>query len=125
MAGVMIVDADEARRRGIAADVSAAGYAVAEAGDCSAALVHVAVASFALVIVEVVEAETDGITLVKTLRDERNAAKVLAYAGTSLSMSAPLLAARAFGADGILYHPFTRSEMLTAIARLRSSGGLP
>jgi DNA-binding response OmpR family regulator len=123
MAALMIVDADEARRRGIAADVSAAGYAAAEAGSCSAALMRVAVASFALVVVEVVGAETGGITLVKTLRDERNAAKLLAYAGTSLSMSAPLLAARAFGADDILYHPFTRTEMLAAIARLLSLGG--
>lgn len=120
MAGVMIVDAVEARRRGIAADLSDAGHAVAQAGNCDAALAHIAVAPFALVVVEVAGAETDGIALVKTLRDGRNPAKLVAYAGAPLAMNAPLLAARAFGADVALYHPFTRAELLAAIDTLLS-----
>jgi CheY-like chemotaxis protein len=122
MAWVMIVDAAAARRRGIAADGSATGHAVAEAGNCRAALTHIAAASFALVIVEVVEAATDGIALVKVLRNKRNPAQLLAYAGAPLAMNGPLLAARAFGAKRILYHPFTRSEILATIDELLPHG---
>jgi DNA-binding response OmpR family regulator len=118
VAAVMIVDAVETRRHGIAADLSAAGHAVAQAGNCYAALACIAVAPIALVVVEVAGTETDGIALVKTLRDERNPAKLLAYAGAPLSMNGPLLAARAFGANLVLYHPFTRTELLAAIDAL-------
>jgi CheY-like chemotaxis protein len=118
MADVLIVDAVEARRRDIAADLSGAGHVIAQAGNCGAALARLAAASFTLVVVEVVGAETDGIALVKALREKRNPAKLLAYAGAPSAMNAPLLAARAFGADVALYHPFTRAELLAGIDAL-------
>jgi CheY-like chemotaxis protein len=119
MARIMIVDSASAQRQRMAGELAAAGHTVAEAANMQAALAQLAVALADVVMVDMVSS-TAGIELIKTLHSALSEVKLVAYVDgeSPVSMNDLLLAAQAFGAERILYGPFTREELHAAIEAL-------
>jgi CheY-like chemotaxis protein len=120
MARVLIAaSSDEVRQAAVGA-LSEAGHDVEHVASGGEALARLAVSIFDVVITDFAVRGLSGIDLLKALRSASPLIKVVAYAGTGGDVSANtmLLAAQAFGADRILYLPFSRGEILAAVAAL-------
>jgi CheY-like chemotaxis protein len=110
----LVVD-DEAVVRMIARTMlSAAGYAVSEAADSTAARAAVKSAGgpFDLIVLDLTLSAESGAALIPEFRAQSPASRILLVTGSSLEDAAGL------GADGFLSKPFTRATLLAAADRV-------
>jgi CheY-like chemotaxis protein len=120
MARMLIVASDDETRQVVSRALIEAGHRLDVVASGVDALAHVASASLDVAIVDLAMPGMSGINLLKALRSASPSMKVVAYVGRALDISANtmLLAAKAFGADRILYQPFSLDEILAAVEAL-------
>jgi CheY-like chemotaxis protein len=123
MARLLIVDEVETERGWMRRILEAAQHAVAEARYSAEALnwLREQPGRVDLVIAALHTPVVSGIELIRSLRALRPPVKILAVAGDEPpdhSADEALLFSQVFGADAILYTPFTGDELLTTVARL-------
>jgi CheY-like chemotaxis protein len=120
MPKVLIAAPDGETRQAVSRALSNAGRRVEAVASGVAALARVASASFDVVVADLAMPGMSGIDLLKALRSASPPIKMVVYAGRGGDVSANtmLLAARAVGVDCILYLPFSRDEIVAAVADL-------
>jgi DNA-binding response OmpR family regulator len=114
---VLIVD-DDALYRGLVAEwLSAAGYAVCEAGDGEEALSVLDAAAIALMITDVDMPGLDGPELLRALRGKWPALPVIAASGRFATKGTDKRKERMaeFGVNRFLAKPFSREALLAAV----------
>jgi len=122
MAEILIID-DEPGVLGILRRIlEFAGHSVVEAPDGEVALRHFEGKPADLVITDIFMPGMDGIEFLVHVRKTFPEARVLAMSGGGLlSRDQALSDAALLGADGILQKPFTKDEVLEAVARTLTS----
>ncbi len=119
MLDVLIVDDDPETRRVLREILEPLDYGVLEAGNGREALPLVARHDPALVIVDVLMPEMDGLETIRFLRREGHRMPIVAMpAGKYLTASRYSDFARSFGADEVLLKPFTRADVLEVLGRV-------
>lgn len=114
MAKIVLID-DEPLIRSVVADVlKHAGHAVALAADGKEGVALLRSCAADLVITDLVMPEMEGIELIRQLRREFPALKIVAISGAGDS-DAYLKAARILGAHATLAKPFTAGGLLTVV----------
>ena len=114
MARILIVDDDSAVRSVIEQYMIRCGYHVDTAVDGFDAIEKLALASYDLVLTDMVMPEMDGIKLISHIRDAYPNLKVIAISGGGESLSGAtvwLERARQAGAAQILLKPFSAVEL--------------
>ena len=114
---VLIVDDEPDIREVIGSMLLAAGYDVVEQESGAAALSAVNGGGFDVVITDVLMPDVDGVAIVQAVRRKEPNCRVIAISGGSSRMPAAvgLRLTEAFGADAVLYKPFSRAELLAAV----------
>lgn len=99
-----------------------AGFATVEAGDGEAALSAVRQAVPALMIVDIVMPNRDGLDLIAAVKSDFPTIKILAISGGSAraTYGELLTAARGLGADDYLVKPFLNDEIVGRVRSLLS-----
>ncbi|NNM05469.1 MAG: response regulator [Gemmatimonadetes bacterium] len=122
MAEILIID-DEPGVLGILKKIlESAGHSVSEAAEGEAALRQYEGRPADLVITDIFMPGMDGIEFLVHIRKTFPEARVLAMSGGGLlSRDQALSDAALLGADGILQKPFTKDEVLEAVARTMTS----
>jgi CheY-like chemotaxis protein len=120
MPKVLIAAPDGEMRQAVSRALSNAGHRVDAVASGVVALARLASASFDVVVADLAMPGMSGIDLLKALRSASPPIKMVVYTGSGGDVSANtmLLAARAVGADCILYLPFSRDEIVGAVADL-------
>lgn len=124
MTKILLVDDEVALREGLREILEMAGYAVIEAGNGREALAAFAREGADLVITDVVMPDMDGVDLVSALRAERTI-PILSMSGGSRVVSARfgLDSSLLAGANACLNKPFSRQQLLDAVAALLGPAG--
>jgi DNA-binding response OmpR family regulator len=118
---LLVVDDDEAIRRGIAKTLNDAGYSVIAAGNGSEALRLCQETEPELVITDVAMPVRDGIDTLMELRRSGAEVKILAMTGGRQPGSVDVAETlRRLGADDVLLKPFEPEVLLAKVDRLIS-----
>jgi DNA-binding response OmpR family regulator len=122
---VIIVDDDAPVRTTVRDLLEEAGIDVVEAANGSAALRAVRDATPDVVLCDLFMPDVDGFELIRELRRDFPGVRIIAMSGGGFAGRVDLLSvARHLGAAEILQKPFSRKEILAAVARnLRPSSG--
>ncbi len=121
---ILVVDDDAKIVRLVRAYLEREGYRVAEAGDGRAALAAIALERPALVVLDLMLPEIDGLDVVRAIRrDGELPIIILSARGTTSDRIAGL----GLGADDYLPKPFSPAELVVRVARVlaRSSSRQP
>ena len=117
MAQILIVDDNDAVRRGLRGMLEAEGHAVDEAADGKEALRRFAGSPADLVFADIYMEEMDGLQFLMRLREAWPEARIVAMSGGGfLDSGSVLSAAASLGAVGTLEKPFERAEVLAMLA---------
>lgn len=124
MADILLVDDVPAVRLSLRLALERAGHAVVEAADGAAALRHLDGRRFDLVITDLWMPGLDGVRLIARLRalDARVPILVVTGGAPDAPQGSAVPEALALGADGVLYKPVARSELLAGVTRLLPAG---
>jgi CheY-like chemotaxis protein len=117
---ILVVDDEEDVRRLAGLYLRESGFVVREAADGAEALTVVARHPVDLVVLDLVMPEKEGAETVQELRRTRPRLPVLAISGV-VGADFYLHAAKMLGASATLRKPFTREQLLDAIAPLLES----
>jgi CheY-like chemotaxis protein len=119
MARILVAASNDTTRQAISHALTEAGHLLDVVASGVDALAHVTSASLEVAIVDLAMPGMSGIDMLKALLASPPI-KVIAYVGRDrdISTNTMLLAAKAFGADCILYQPFSRDEILAAVQSL-------
>jgi CheY-like chemotaxis protein len=120
MARILVAASNGKTRQAISHALTEAGHSLDVVASDVDALARVASASLEVAVVDLAMPGMSGIDLLRALRSASPPMKVVAYVGRDrdISTNTMLLAAKAFGADCILYQPFSRDEILAAVENL-------
>jgi two-component system, OmpR family, alkaline phosphatase synthesis response regulator PhoP len=110
---VLVVEDDPHLAAGVMENLRAEGYEVAQVGDGRAALEWLRAASCALIVLDVMLPELDGLTVCRTLRDEGNNTPVLFL--TARGDPADRVRGLEAGGDDYLAKPFHLKEFLLRV----------
>jgi CheY-like chemotaxis protein len=116
LASVLIIDDDSAVRKMLRVMLEGSGYQISEAENGLAALNHPDLASFDLVITDLIMPEQEGIETIREIRNKFPGKKILAMSGFYGAQY--LEAARMLGANATLAKPFRQNQLLQEIERL-------
>lgn len=118
MLRVLVADDDDAVRMLYASWLLDAGYEVEEASRGDVALALALGRSFDMVVLDVLMPILDGIEVVKRLRAEKPASRIIAVSGGAPAVPADvaLMVAGMFGVDRMLYKPIDRRSLLAVMA---------
>ena len=121
---VLVVEDDPAIRRGVVAALSFAGYKVLEAADGSRGLLLAETAEVDLVLLDVVLPGTDGLDILRRVRESRPTRPVILL--TARAAEDDRVGGLAAGADDYVVKPFSVRELLARVeAVLRRSPERP
>ena len=121
---VLVVEDDAAIRRGIVTALTFAGYEVLEAGDGGRGLALAEAAEVDLVLLDVVLPGTDGLTILRRVRETRPTRPVILL--TARAAEDDRVDGLASGADDYVVKPFSVRELLARVeAVLRRSPERP
>jgi CheY-like chemotaxis protein len=116
MARVLVVDDEKPIRDLIRQTLEHAGHVVIEAPDGRMALRRFRETPAALVITDILMPEQDGLGLIRELRHEFPAVKIIALSGGSVKIGFDVLeVAKRFGAVTALEKPFQLEELLRVV----------
>lgn len=119
MAHILLVEDSPEVSLSVREILSAAGHSVEDAATGKQALVKLKAGKFDAVISDIWMPEMDGIAFLKAVRGSGNKIPVVVISGGApnapLTYTAPL--ASTFGANVVLYKPFEKAELLSALAR--------
>lgn len=114
---ILLMEDDEALRGLLARVLRSAGYEVVEAADGASGLAHWREGGADLVLTDIHMPDTNGIEVMLELRTFAPALPVIAMSGGHRAVDLDLLGnARLLGAVSILAKPFSREEVLSAVA---------
>src|SRR5262245_11783161 len=116
---VLVVDDEPVIRKIARMSLAGAGFTVAEAGDAAVAVAAVRSAAkpFDLVLLDLTLPDADGKTVIPEIRSHAPTTRVLVVSGLGEMDPA------AFGADGFLAKPFTKSSLLLAVQQALAAAG--
>jgi CheY-like chemotaxis protein len=118
MAHILLIDDDAAILRVQQALLSREGHQVATAGNGKEALPLLHGAAFDLVITDLIMPEREGMETIQLLRRDYPKTKIIASSGGGRADATDYLnMAKLMGANAILPKPFTREELLAAVAQ--------
>lgn len=119
MAKILICEDDELYRQIAEAAFAGGGHDVHFAHDGEQALRQLDAGSFDLLVTDLVMPGTDGLELIRSLRQARNRIPILAMTAGLASLKQPLVvAASALGADDVIEKPFRPAALLARIDAL-------
>lgn len=119
MARILLVDDDPVILQMVNEFLRDAAHEVTTAANGMEALKLARSAPFDLVITDLVMPEKEGIETILALRKESPTTKIIAMSGSTEDY---LTVARKLGASGTLAKPFSRQQLLDAVASVLSSG---
>jgi PAS domain S-box-containing protein len=116
---ILVADDDDDTRRLVAGHLGRAGYQVVEARDGDAAIALARQQSFALILLDVRMPGTDGIAVLRTLRDDdaTRACPIIMMTGSPGVLENGAGSLRALGVTHLLRKPFSAEELVGTIAR--------
>ena len=115
MAQILLIDDDDALRGILAKALSYAGHHVIQAADGRQGVELAQVASFQLVITDLIMPVQEGVETIAALRGEHPTLPIIAISGGLSNSLAYLAIAEKFGAQRVLPKPFTPAELLTVV----------
>lgn len=116
---ILLIDDDEGVRLSVGEILKRAGFSVQSATDGRKGLGMLRQGDFDLLITDLLMPEGDGLEAIMAMRRDRTATKILVISGCAQTLGGEYLKiAKHLGAGGILSKPFTRSELLAAVAKL-------
>ena len=119
MALILVIDDDDMMRGMLRKMLLQAGHDVVDAPDGEAGLSLLQKTSAELVITDIMMPEKDGLEVIRAIRRDLPAAKIIAISGGGKIGRRNFLAeAREFGADETLLKPLDRSKFLESVKRL-------
>jgi CheY-like chemotaxis protein len=117
MAHILLVEDSPEVSLSVREILSSAGHTVVEAVSGKQALEQLKAAKFDAIVSDIWMPEMDGITFLKEVRGAGNKIPIVVISGGApnapLSYTAPL--ASTFGANVVLYKPFEKEELLSAL----------
>src|SRR5215472_18497641 len=123
-ARIVVVEDEQAIRRGVADALRASGYEVAEAGDGDRGLTEAARPGVDLVLLDLLLPRRDGLDVLKELRRVRSTLPVIIL--TARGTEDDRVRGLKMGADDYVVKPFSARELLARVeAVLRRSLGRP
>ena len=118
-ARILLVDDDQLVNETLSAILRRAGYVIATAANGDAGLKELRLQEFDLVIMDIVMPHRDGIETILEIRRNNPSQKIIAISGGSLEVDLDYLEyAKKLGADGVLYKPINREQLLTMVGPL-------
>ena len=116
---ILIIDDEKAVLFALQAVLEQRGFRVLTAPDGVAGLVTFRKSAPAIVLIDIIMPEQDGIGAIMQMRRERPAAKIVAMSGGGrVGNSDFLTVALKLGADAVIYKPFDAEELLTVLRPL-------
>jgi len=117
MARILIVDDDSSIRRLIESILLLEKHEVVSACDGNEALQLVEGSPFDLIITDLIMPEKEGLEVIRDIRKNHPEIKIIAMTGGGYGSAADYLSwAKAFGVHQTLMKPFSRSEIVEAVA---------
>lgn len=118
---ILIVDDDSALRSVLSDMIKSIGLESIEVPAGRSALEVVRQETFDILLTDVIMPEVDGVELVRAARAANAGCAIIAMSGGSRALPATigLKLTEAFGADSVLYKPFTRADLMSAINAVR------
>ncbi len=116
MARILLVDDNEEFRGLLLGILTSDNHTVICAGDGVEAIEHFVSAPFDLVITDLVMPNKEGLETIMELHKVQPAVKIIAMTGGSDNAQTYLMLADAFGVSKTLLKPFTRDDLLNAVA---------
>lgn len=119
MKKVLIIDDEQQLRALLRIILVREGFAVQEASDGRAGLALWRQSPADLVLTDLFMPETDGIEVIRVVKQSSPEAKIIAMTGGGHARMLEIAeAAKIFGAEHILYKPFGRESLLSAVNAL-------
>lgn len=118
---ILVIDDDEALRSVLSDMIRSIGFEPLEVAAGHGALKAVGENDFDILLTDVIMPDVDGVELVRAARAAKPGCAIIAMSGGSRALPAPigLKLTEAFGADAILYKPFTRADLVSTINTVR------
>ena len=117
MATILVVDDEPVILRVVCTQLREAGHEVTAAADGAEALKLSCKSPFDLVITDLIMPDKEGIETIMALRRQSPTTKIIAISGGGWNSGKDyLVIARALGAQRTLAKPFTKAELLAAVA---------
>jgi CheY-like chemotaxis protein len=118
---ILIVDDEEPIREVMLGILEDAGYTIRAARDGKEASQFISQGSFDLIVTDLVMPEKEGLELIKEVRRDHPAIRIVAISGAVGNVKETFLSmARAFGADFILAKPFSLEDLLHTVEQALS-----
>jgi DNA-binding response OmpR family regulator len=119
---VLVIDDETRVRSSLARLLRDAGYEVVGETCGAAALRALKARNYDVVITDVFMPDIDGVAIARAARREHPTCKIIAISGgcTKLSAAIGLQMVSVFGADMILYKPFSGDELIAAMTSIIS-----
>jgi CheY-like chemotaxis protein len=123
MTRVLVVDDDEDVRTMLVEMLTSAGFSARAAQPGLAALDEARAAECDVLVTDLLMPEADGLDVIKAARQASKPPAIVAISGGSprLPASIGLRLCEAFGADRVLYKPFSKAELVEAINAVSST----
>jgi CheY-like chemotaxis protein len=123
MAGILIVDDDNAMREMLRVSLVRRRHSVFEASDGKNAIRNFKPAITDLVITDLIMPEEEGLKVIIKLREVKPAIKIIAISGGGMMGPENYLEmAKALGADIVFSKPFPMARLIKAVDELLNSG---
>ena len=117
MTRVLVVDDDDDVRSMLVEMLASAGFEARAAATGLAALDEARAADCDVLVTDLLMPDADGLDVIKAARQASNPPAIVAISGGSprLPASIGLRLCEAFGADRVLYKPFSKAELVEAV----------
>lgn len=129
MTKILLIDDEEDIRDSVTKTLSRAGYSIDAVTSAEDALTYSKENSVDLVITDLIMPEINGVELIRKLREDHPAVKIIAISGggnfgplayqpDAITTTAYLEAAADAGADSVLTKPFQRDDLIAQVKAL-------
>ena len=127
MTRVLVVDDDDDVRTMLVEMLASAGFEARAAATGLAALDEARAADCDVLVTDLLMPDADGLDVIKAARQSANPPAIVAISGGSprLPASIGLRLCEAFGADRVLYKPFSKAELVEAVNAVLATRGTP
>lgn len=115
---VLIVDDEDALRTILSSELASAGYEVATASDGEEGITEVKNRKFDLVLLDIKMPKLDGFEVLKFIKKEHPAVKVIMLTGFADLKNA--IESKKYGAEDFVSKPYDLVDLLTTIERVLS-----
>jgi len=127
MTRVLVVDDDEDVRTMLVEMLASAGFEARAAATGLAALDEARAADCDVLVTDLLMPDADGLDVIKAARQSAHPPAIVAISGGSprLPASIGLRLCEAFGADRVLYKPFSKAELVETVNAVLATRGAP